>query len=1245
MELYTKFESRSSRAKAVAFHPTRPWVLVGLYSSTIQLWDYRMGWIIDRFEGHQGPVRGLDVHPTQQIFVSCGDDQLVRVWSLTDRRLLFSLEGHQDYVRTVFFHKELPWIVSSSDDQTIRIWDWQARKEIAVLTGHNHWVSCAVFHPTEDLIISSSLDCTVRAWDISGLKRRHSAAGVLPNGASGAVGGFPGGFPGGLPSGFPGNASSGFPPVPSGMGPLGFPTVPNGLDDDFFGSEVVTKFVLEGHDRGVTWVACHPSQPLIVSSSDDRTLKVWRMSESRAWEIDTCRGHRDEVTSCAFDPFADVIVSCSTDETIRTWDINKRTPIMTFERDRLKSESADRYWNIALHPTSNLIGSALDNGATVFKLSYERPAYITSPQLTFVGHDKLLRDTKGNSSVSLAQPVCGQPLPPFAISYNPAENSILASYGVSDKKLEESFFVLYSLSGNSLSTSSSITKTQRGPANNARFISRNRFCTLLNDGTIEIRDMNNSRTKEIKPPIECRTFEVTPISGQLLLIGSKTVVLFDLQQRQVISKISAENVRRAVWSPNGNHVALLSKHDIVIATKHLEPVTKIFETIRVKALAWDKDLPVVVYSTFSHLKYGLLNGDNGVLRTMEEITYVAEVSKSEVTLLTRRSSVETVTIDPTEYRFKLALINKNFAEVARLIENSQLVGQSIIAYLQKRGYPEIALEFVQDPKSRLDLAVESGNLEVAAQAASQLQGSEFDDVLASAALEQGNHDLLEDVYQRQRDFDKLAFVYLETGNRSRLQRLEQLAMQRGDASARFQTSLFLNSAETRIELLQQAGLAPLAYALAKSQGLSDEADQIREDSGVDESDIKITISDAANGLTAPTIVHETYNANWPIEKRDKVDIMSLAKLSIHDKQSNSTSQAKSAATQTADALLDDEELDGDAWDLDDQLEEDDGDLLATAEGGREASTAKPAGGASPSVTKTWVNSSTVPADHIAAGSFETAAQLLNRQIGVVRFEPLKSRFFDVYSGSKLAMPGHEGLAPLPYFVCRDSENKLPYIPGLDHLQTRLSEAFNQVKANQLELAVDSFRDVLHTIVTLAVATESEEAEARKVVETCKHYILAFSIELKRRALPKEDVKRNLELASYFTKPKLRAAHAVLPLRTAAVQASNAKNYSLASHFAAEYLKVDSHSPAAKKMSANKAKWDALKGLDPLDIDFDMFAEFDVDPKSLTPIYEGQPVVTDPLTKAKYHAHHKGEVCVITGFTEVGASASGLRLKA
>ena len=114
----------SAHAQLIIF---RPWILVSLHSSTIQLWDYRMGTLIDRFEEHDGPVRGVDFHKTQPLFVSGGDDYKIKVWSYQTRRCLFTLNGHLDYVRTVFFHHELPWIISSSDDQTIRIWNWQNR--------------------------------------------------------------------------------------------------------------------------------------------------------------------------------------------------------------------------------------------------------------------------------------------------------------------------------------------------------------------------------------------------------------------------------------------------------------------------------------------------------------------------------------------------------------------------------------------------------------------------------------------------------------------------------------------------------------------------------------------------------------------------------------------------------------------------------------------------------------------------------------------------------------------------------------------------------------------------------------------------------------------------------------------------------------------------------------------------------------------------------------------------------------
>ena len=48
----------------IAFHPKRPWILASLHSGVLQLYDYRMGTVIDKFDEHDGPVRGVDFLPT-----------------------------------------------------------------------------------------------------------------------------------------------------------------------------------------------------------------------------------------------------------------------------------------------------------------------------------------------------------------------------------------------------------------------------------------------------------------------------------------------------------------------------------------------------------------------------------------------------------------------------------------------------------------------------------------------------------------------------------------------------------------------------------------------------------------------------------------------------------------------------------------------------------------------------------------------------------------------------------------------------------------------------------------------------------------------------------------------------------------------------------------------------------------------------------------------------------------------------
>lgn len=140
---------------------------------------------------------------------------------------------------------------------------------------------------------------------------------------------------------------------------------------------------MEGHDRGVNWATFHPTLPLIVTAADDRVVKLWRMNENKAWEVDTCRGHYNNVSCVIFHARQDLILSNGEDKSIRVWDMTKRfilifkfksnliiflnsfrVAINTFRREN------DRFWILTIHPTLNLFAAGLFFNI-IFKFNYK----------------------------------------------------------------------------------------------------------------------------------------------------------------------------------------------------------------------------------------------------------------------------------------------------------------------------------------------------------------------------------------------------------------------------------------------------------------------------------------------------------------------------------------------------------------------------------------------------------------------------------------------------------------------------------------------------------------------------------------------------------------------------------------------------------------------------------------------------------------------------------------------------------
>lgn len=1216
--MLVKCETKSNRVKGLSFHPKLSWVLASLHNGTIQLWDYRIGSLIDKFEEHEGgPVRGVCFHASQPLFVSGGDDYKIKIWNYKLRRCIFTLLGHLDYIRTVEFHDEYPWILSASDDQTIRIWNWQSRSCIAVLTGHNHYVMCAHFHPKEDLVVSASLDQTVRVWDTSGLRDKTVSIG---------------GGGGGPPSS-------------------------QGASDVFGTSDAVVKYVLEGHERGVNWASFHPTLPLIVSGADDRLIKLWRMNDSKAWEVDTLRGHFNNVSCVMFHSKKELILSNSEDRTIRVWDVTKRTGIHTFRREN------DRFWIITAHRSSNLIAVGHDAGMVVFKLDCERPLSMCQGGNLCVVQERdvqLINLDTGLSGHKLAS--CRQASNAMTSgmkslqynAYNSTETNVLVYY-TQDNGCYDLFVGPGNLSGDTH------VSPKQGNAQAVCFTTRNRFAVLQHSGSIGIYNLENELSKKFEPPVP--TDYIFPGgNNRILLKSEEKMVLYDLTARKVVDEVAVPGgVRYTVWSQNGQYVAFMSKHNVLMAGKNLEYFHSFHENIRVKSGAWDEN-GVFVYATLSHVKYCLPNGDSGIIHSLQSPIYIVRVHKQFMYYIDREQNVNKQRLNCTEYLFKLALHQRKFNDVKMWITNGRLCGNAMIGYLKQKGFPEVALHFVEDQQTRFNLALEYGHIEEAMTAAQELDDSACWNRLGLEALRQGNQQIVEMVYQKTKNFDALSFLYLITGNINKLKKMLKIAEMRNDVMSRFNNALMLGSVEERVKIMAEMGQVPLAALTAKAHNLTEFIPKLEEQ--LQGNDISAHIPASARLLLPPLpLVRPSAggDANWPLLKSVK---------QIFEKTTFENVNVP-AETPFVDAPEVPEDTDiGAGWADDDDLSPGGGGIVAGADWGDmddldlgaeivEEAVVEDKGmtvSLGDSVQSKWLKKRRLPADLVAAGEFEEALTLLKKRLGVINADPLEPLFKEAYWATCSSLPSLPQAPSLNFPMLAEGHPKARDIcPVLlfnsKTIVEKVKEGQKLTTQGKFGEGLALFRYALQVIPLSAAADAAEEKNLMEMIEVCREYVNFTRLEVTRKQLNQQtEVARNIELAAYLTCCKVQSkTHQCLALQLAMFTSFKMQNFVTAASFAKRLIQGNwgeqgnAIIPKARQVVANCEK----NASDAHKINFDPKGSVE-DVKlcvgSFTPLTATDAVFQCPYCGSSYKSQYKGKLCDTCQLAEIGANTLGIQLR-
>ena len=301
LEIKKLLSARTDRVKSVDFHPTEPWVLAGLYSGAVMIWDYSTQALVRQMEVSNLPIRCSKFVVRRQWIIAGCDDMTVKILNYNTLERIKSLEGHTDYIRYIAVHPTLPLVLTTSDDMTIKMWDWEKNWEcVQTFEGHSHYVMMTQWNPKDSSsFASASLDRSIKIWGMTG-------------GAHFTLTGH----------------SRGVNCLDFALGDK--PYLLSGSDDksvrvwDYQTKQCV--HVLEGHSANVSSVAFHPTLPLILSGGEDGVCKLWHSTTfklesslnymlDRLWSIAVLPKGGSNVVALGYDE-GTVVIKLGSDEPV-----------------------------------------------------------------------------------------------------------------------------------------------------------------------------------------------------------------------------------------------------------------------------------------------------------------------------------------------------------------------------------------------------------------------------------------------------------------------------------------------------------------------------------------------------------------------------------------------------------------------------------------------------------------------------------------------------------------------------------------------------------------------------------------------------------------------------------------------------------------------------------------------------------------------------------------------------------------
>ncbi|XP_014218703.1 coatomer subunit beta' [Copidosoma floridanum] len=754
LDIKRKLTARSDRVKCVDLHPTEPWMLCSLYQGNVNIWNHESQTLVKTFEVCDQPVRAAKFVPRKNWVITGSDDMQIRVFNYNTLERVHSFEAHSDYVRCIVIHPTQPFILTSSDDLLIKLWNWEkAWLCQQVFEGHTHYVMQIVINPKDNnTFASASLDRTLKVWQL--------------------------------------------------------------------GSSTA-NFTLEGHEKGINCVDYYHGgdKPYLISGADDRYVKIWDYQNKTC--VQTLEGHTQNISAVCFHPELPIILTGSEDGTVRIWHAG------TYRLESPLNYGFERLWSIACMKGSNNVALGYDEGSVMIKVGREEPAvsmdslggkivWAKHSEIQQVNLKALGEEVQDGEKLPLVvkdmgaceiypQTIQHSPNGRFLVVCGDGEYIIYTSMALRNKAFGQAFeFVWASDSSNS-----------------------SYYAVRESSTTVKVFK-NFKEKKSFKPD-----FGADSVFGGFFLgiYSSSGLSFYDWDTLKLIRRIEIQPTH-VYWTENGSLVALATTDQYFIlkyvaelveeSSENAEDIEGAFEIIAemndvVKTGLWVGDCFIYTNSV-NRVNY-FVGGEVVTISHLDRPMYLLGYVQKDnrLYLCDKELSVVSYSLLLSVLEYQTAVMRKDFETANKVLPTLPKEHRTRVAhFLEKQGYKEQALAVSTDPEHRFELALSLKNLETAYELAKEANIQQKWRQLAALATQQGKLRLAQECLHNAEDFAGLLLLATSTGNANMVEKLATSSDDAGKNNISFLSYFMLGDIDKCLDILIKTDRIPEAAFFART---------------------------------------------------------------------------------------------------------------------------------------------------------------------------------------------------------------------------------------------------------------------------------------------------------------------------------------------------------------------------------------------------------------------------------------------